>query len=583
MKVATTPDQFGDANSQNRITVITIYLLMTLLYLLIFTPLYFFFYHIYILGWMLAFDILVCLYFLFQVQRTRNVELTADALCGIAAVTIGMLAIHGGLSNSGPFYIFAASVFFFLLTNAKRGLAWSAALNIALLIALCLSLRGMVILPYPSDQFLFLIITNVFVVSLLYGYSRQKEKLDSKLRSSLQEIKGLASKLDEEKQGVERKVITRTKELQAALHTTQLERDKISAIIQSIGDGVLVLDEKRVIISVNKITEQITGYSKEALLGTKYTTLLKFVTEKGRTANSFIEHVYKTGEMTSMDPHTMLIRKDGSRIPVSDSAAPLVDFKGKLSGCVVVFQDVTREREVEQMKDDFLSMAAHQLRTPLTALRWQSQRLMKRKTGPLNEGQLALTNDIHLSAVRLIDLVGQLLDVSHIETGNLLVHPSEVDVRKIIEEQIELIKVRFIEKNQEIIFAKPEKLPLIWADERLITQVYQNLISNACKYTAPKGTVMVSLHQQGGMLISEVEDTGIGIPETDREHLFGRFKRGSSEAVGQEEGTGLGLYLAKKIVEASGGEIGFKNAEKIGTVFWFSLPLTKAHGHHPPA
>ena len=235
--------------------------------------------------------------------------------------------------------------------------------------------------------------------------------------------------MDEEKKKVEEKVKKRTAELEQ-------EKDKIEAIIQSIGDGVFVVDRDYKIILFNQAAVQISGFSVKEVLGRRYNDVLKFVLEKNEKANDhFVKEAMKSGEIKKMSNHTLLIRNDGTKISVADSAAPLKDEKDNAVGSVVVFRDVTKERAIDRAKSEFVSLASHQLRTPLSTINWYAEMLLSEDIGKVDDGQKKYLEKIYRNNKRMVALVDALLNVSRIELGTLYMESEPTDLREIRSEE----------------------------------------------------------------------------------------------------------------------------------------------------
>ncbi|GAI38331.1 unnamed protein product, partial [marine sediment metagenome] len=176
---------------------------------------------------------------------------------------------------------------------------------------------------------------------------------------------------------LEKRVRERTRELAETLTKVSREKDRINTILQSIGDGVFVINKDNKIAVFNRAAVDISGFSEKEVVGKKYDKVLKFIWEKsGKVNDGFIKEAIRTGKVTEVKNHTVLIRKDSKGVAVADSAAPFRDKKGKIVGCVVVFRDVTRERRISQMESEFVSIASHQLRTPITAIQWLMERVL---------------------------------------------------------------------------------------------------------------------------------------------------------------------------------------------------------------
>lgn len=357
---------------------------------------------------------------------------------------------------------------------------------------------------------------------------------------------------------------------------TNEEKKKIDAILQSIGDAVFVVDEKLKIIMFNKIASKLSGFTVEEALGKRYNNILRFVYEKDNKINDkFIREAMVQGRITEMSNHTLLIRKDGSKIPVADSAAPLKNIDGEIIGCVVVFRDVTKEREIDKMKTEFVSVASHQLRTPLTAISWFVERLRKGKVGKLTKKQKEYFNDIYQSTQRMIKLVNELLNVSRLETGALIVEPVPTKIVAIVQDVLRGVDPLAKKKQCKLTFIKPKSFPNIPLDEPLIRQVIHNLLTNAINYSARgKGQVVIKLTKESDNCILSVADNGIGIPKKQHKRIFEKFFRADNAQKLETEGSGLGLYISKMIIKSSEGKIWFQSEEGKGTKFYVSIPLS---------
>lgn len=352
------------------------------------------------------------------------------------------------------------------------------------------------------------------------------------------------------------------------------EKAKAEAILRSIGDGVLVVDHDQKIIMFNAVAAQISGFSLKEAAGKVFNQVLKFVREDNEQINDpFISEAIRTGEAKSMSNHTVLIKKDGSKVPVADSAAPLKDESGRVIGCVVVFRDVTKEREVDRIKSEFVSVASHQLRTPLTGIKWFAEILLHDKKHKMTAGQKEYLQQIYVSNERLVHLVDDLLDVSHIETGrkyNVVLKPE--NVCEIMAEVIENQAIFAKKKKIKIKLSDNEKGKLILqVDREKIRQAFGNLISNAIKYSPVGSGLAIACERKESEVIFSIKDQGFGIPADQQKRIFEKFFRADNVTTA-ESGTGLGLYIAKAIVEGHGGRLWFDSVENKGTTFYVALP-----------
>jgi len=242
---------------------------------------------------------------------------------------------------------------------------------------------------------------------------------------------------------------------------------------------------------------------------------------------------------------------------------------------VVSFERVV---QANRMKSEFVSIVSHQLRTPLSSLRWSLDLLRSKRLGQINKKQKEYLDIINESNKRMIGLVNDLLNVNRIEEGRLEVRPKSFSMGDLAEKIIEEIKPLAKDKGVTIDFYLEEKLPLVYADSNRIRMVIQNLIENAVKYSNKEikdRFVKARIEKDENKLRFSAEDNGIGIPFGLRKRVFGKFFRGDNLVKQRTEGTGLGLFISKGIINLSGGEIGFRSKEGKGSTFWFTLPIAK--------
>jgi len=238
-----------------------------------------------------------------------------------------------------------------------------------------------------------------------------------------------------------------------------------------------------------------------------------------------------------------------------------------------------RNEMEERLKTDFVTLSSHQLRTPLSAVKWFTEILLTERFGKMNKKQLDYLKEIHRSNERAIALVNDLLQVSRVEEGKLHMDYTKIDMPRLIEEVIDANKSSLqsdnITYNFEIINGP---IPPVTGDKIKIRRVIQNVFSNAVKYTQKHGRIDMALKRHEKNVVFSVKDSGVGIPADQQEHIFEKFFRGSNAARIQTDGTGLGLYIARSLIEAHGGKIWFESQEGQGSTFYFSLPIGRK-GH----
>jgi signal transduction histidine kinase len=261
----------------------------------------------------------------------------------------------------------------------------------------------------------------------------------------------------------------------------------------------------------------------------------------------------------------------GAYLNVIDRAVAIRNKHGKPVRLIGTVSDITERKRAEQMKSDFVSFVTHQLRTPLSGVKWMLELAMDAKDNA--EEMQSFVRDARISTDRLIRLVNDLLDVSRLERGKLKVAPSYVNLADLTQGAISEMALLLQEKQQVCTFQAPENLPKPYVDAQLMRQVILNLMSNSVKYTPVSGNIIIKIVPELDQVRWEIKDTGIGIPKADMSKLFEKFYRAGNVLAVETEGTGLGLYLVRLIIERFGGNIWCESEEGVGSTFVFTLPL----------
>lgn len=367
-------------------------------------------------------------------------------------------------------------------------------------------------------------------------------------------------------------------DLQEKAYQISKEKRQIEAIVQSIFDGVFVLNKELKITLFNKRASEISGFSNEEAINRPYREVLNFVFEHGGKVNDeFIRQVFSSGRAQEMTNHTLLVRKDGKKVPVAEGASPLIDREGNVVGCVVAFRDTTREREIDRIKTEFISVASHQLKTPLAGVKWMTELLLGDKVQTPSEKQKEYLKDVYFSNQRMLKLVDDLLDVSHIEAGKKFsILKRRFNLAKIIDEALKDVDLLAKEK-QVTVLKDPSLSRSLWmfVDGDKIKQAFNNLFNNAIKYSRRNGRVRIGFKKHKDEIVFLIKDTGIGIPEEQQKRVNEKFFRADNAAAQEPDGTGLGLYIVKAIIEAHGGRLWFTSKENEGSTFYISLPTKK--------
>jgi signal transduction histidine kinase/CHASE3 domain sensor protein len=254
---------------------------------------------------------------------------------------------------------------------------------------------------------------------------------------------------------------------------------------------------------------------------------------------------------------------------------PVRDASGSLLGRIIVVREVTAERQAERLKDDFVATVSHELRTPLTSVRGYLELVLDGEAGELNDDQTRFLAIAKRNADQLLRLVGDLLFISRVEVGRLSLEHGEVDLAAVAFEAVEAARP-LADARGASLHLTVEPMPRLHGDAARLSQLLDNLVSNAVKFSGPGGRVEVRTARDNGHAVICVSDEGIGIPPHELDHLFDRFFRASSAAEQAIPGTGLGLTIAKAIAEGHGGRISVESEEGVGTTFRVELPLDRS-------
>ena len=350
------------------------------------------------------------------------------------------------------------------------------------------------------------------------------------------------------------------------------EKAKNETLLASIGDAVIAVDEARNIMLINNAAIEMIGVNPSAALGHPYSSILRFLNEADKTpAGDFIGKTL-TGQKVTNNTRLVLERASGEAVPILQTASPIFDKQNKVTGAVVVLKDITQERELEKLKDEFVSLASHELRTPMTAIKGLISMIFEGDYGVINESLKDPLNDVASSTDRLIVLVNDILDVSRIESGRTKFKITEFSVADLASEVINSLIPLAKQKNirLEVINTSLDKVS---ADSDKVKQILINLINNALKFT-DQGSVTVSFRDIDNFAYISVTDTGIGISSDNAQKLFGKFIQVSNSQLGRPPGSGLGLYLSREYSRKMGGELWVERSEVgRGTTLTFALPF----------
>lgn len=358
---------------------------------------------------------------------------------------------------------------------------------------------------------------------------------------------------------------------------------KFKMAVDSASDQVVIADPEGIVVYGNPAVLTITGYKPEEALGKKAAALWKMPMP--------LEYYQKLWNVIKIQKKVFVgevqnRRKNGELYIANIAISPVLNDQGEVVYLVAIEHDITKEKDIDRAKTEFVSLASHQLRTPLSSINWYTEMLLAGDAGKINKEQKKYLDEIYRGNQRMVDLVNALLNVSRLELGTFMVDPEPTDIIEISKSIVQEMHPT-VEKKEIVIKEKYEKkLPKVNVDPKLTRIVFQNLVSNAVKYTPEKGKVEVriELRKKGDdvegtkikadSIFIAVSDTGYGIPKAQQGKIFTKLFRADNVRAKDTEGTGLGLYIVKSIVEGSGGNVWFTSVEDTGTTFFVVLPLT---------
>jgi PAS domain S-box-containing protein len=373
---------------------------------------------------------------------------------------------------------------------------------------------------------------------------------------------------------------------------TQAQRARLAEVFESAVEGIFQIAPGAGFLTANPAFVRMLGYeSLEDLRGAVSDPDRQLYVDPERRA---VFHRLMAAQGTVSGFDSQVSRKNGGTIWIGENTRVVKDAEGRILYYEGFAQDISERKQAEQMKSDFVSFVTHQLRTPLAGIKWLLELVSQEPD--LSEDVRSYIADAREADERLVRLVNDLLDASRLERGKLTITPKEVDLAALTQSVLDEMQPLIAEKGHRVTF-QPMALPPVWTDPQLIRQVILNLVSNAVKYTPAGGAITVTIripnfqfpipylkniasepqsqiaNQKSQMLEWSIQDSGIGIPKTSQARLFEKFYRAENVLTIETEGTGLGLYLVRLILEQFEGRVWCESEEGRGSTFLFTVPL----------
>lgn len=385
-----------------------------------------------------------------------------------------------------------------------------------------------------------------------------KGKIEEKVTTVKQELTDKYGKLVEEKT----KIAT---EAQKRFKKTLNEKKQTEAIVRSVAAGMVVVNNKGEVLLMNPAAEKLLDTKKEEKIGHQL------------TEGAGEEQLISLAKTTSLDGETDIeidSNEDTKKI-LRSSSAVIEDENGQTVGMVTVLNDITKQKELDNMKSQFLSNVTHELRNPIGAIKQSIAVILEGTAGDLTEPQHKFLSNAKRNLDRLSALVDDILDLSKLEAKKMEIKLKLTAISKVIDEVCETIDTWTKNKEIRIVKDVEEGLPEINVDPDRIIQVLMNIISNAIKFTPKDGTITIGakLSEEKDKMSVSISDTGVGIPKEDQPKIFGKFQQAKNRSVGDKSGTGLGLTIAQELVGLHGGKISVDSEEGKGTTFTFTLSM----------
>jgi len=417
---------------------------------------------------------------------------------------------------------------------------------------------------------------SYFLNQMLVSLKKITEKFKNLNVNLEKEVKAQTSRLKEQNvflSDANRAMINLTEDLEEEKKELEVAKIHNESIITSTGDALIATDNNGIVTIINPVAEKMFGIKSSETVGKSIFNILSLEDENGKLLSKEERPVFSAilNKKIVTEIH-YCVRKNKTKFIAAITAAPII-LNNKVIGAVDVFRDVTKEKEIDKIKTEFVSLASHQLRTPATAVKWYSEMLLDKKTGDLNKNQLRYLEEVYHGNERMIRLINNLLSISRIELGKLSVQLEMINVKQLFDAVIKDQRVEILKRKHKVDLKQLEKIPKISTDPILLRMILQNFLSNAIKYTLNGGKINCTIKKEGLNIIFSVEDNGVAIPKAEQKHIFEKLFRGSNSLELDREGNGLGLYIVKKVAVTLGGKVWFESEPGKGTTFYFQLPI----------
>ncbi|HJQ08387.1 MAG TPA: PAS domain-containing sensor histidine kinase [Candidatus Saccharimonadales bacterium] len=480
---------------------------------------------------------------------TRRVVVAQSALLALILITLMLMLVSGGMQGTGIFWFFVFPIGAFFMTGHKTGVIWMGLLYVTTFVVVGLAYGGVFEVAYNIVTVRQMLACLLVVSVGIFLYQRTRDQARATL---------LARELD-----------LRTEEMKAEV------------ILENIGEAVVAIDPDEKVVLANQAAANMLGWAPDEMAGRAFADVAGVLDREGNAvapAERPLAKALHTGKQVRLNGH--YVRRNGTSFPVAIIATP-ISVKGEVRGAIGTFRDITSEQRIDRAKNSFVTLASHQLRTPISAISWVSEMLLSEEPKKMSDSQREGLEEIHQSSQRMSIIVSDLLTMASLDVGLLPVTPKQTNLADlagaIVEEQIADHK----DKKLHIKQGYDKSVPSLKVDAGLTKLILRHVIANAFKYTPEDGSISIEIArtprkvhpESAGSVGIVISDSGYGIPQQVADRVFSKFFRADNIKSKDTEGTGLGLYMVRTLLDYVGGSITFTSTEDKGTVFVILLPL----------
>lgn len=476
---------------------------------------------------------------------TRNVDLASHVVLSSMLILLAIVLVDGGIKDTGWLWTFVYPPLAFALRRVKVASWYVSILGFFMAALTVMEYLGVGVSVYNLVGLVQLCAAYAVVSTMVSFAERAHERIERDYELQKQEL------------AHEKNVLWQQRD-QLRIFKTAVEQS---------GEMMILTDAEGIVLWANSAAERVTGFSVKETIGRKAGVLWGKLMDYEYYENMWDTIKNKKQLFTSeIQNH----RKNGEHFYSTINIYPLMGREGNVEYFVATQRDITEQKEVDQMKTDFVSLVSHQLRTPLSSMRWNLEMLLAGDIGKLSAKQKEVVKSTEEANARMIKLISTLLNISRIESGRLIVEPEEIDLVTYFEDLARQCQSNV--KGQKLLLTMPKGPYKVVVDPMLLRQITNNFVNNASKYSPVDKPIEISVVDQGDKYMISVADHGIGIPQSQQRKIFGKFFRASNVSKHETDGTGMGLYIGSMLVKLLGGTIGFESKEGVGSTFKVILP-----------